>query len=282
MGRPVFGFPIYSDYTGTGVSGGSWLNTATVKLANVLDPRLAVVARSTNATTGATQFTVNLGTPRPIGIIAIPAHSISASGKVRVTASGYDSGWVDVNPVIYPAGVLPSWHPSYTTRKLTVEEYATYRVGFTLVPTTPVTAQSWTIAIDDTTNPAGYVDVGRIVLAAGWTPTLGIQKGHQLDFLTSTTSTEVDGGAEYFNTRPVRRRQQFTLNLPVDEALSFPFEMMRKLGTSGQLYFVFDATDVEHLVRRSFLATLRKLGTIEWPYAASKRNAAAFEVVEVL
>lgn len=76
------------------LSGGSW--QASLPLANLQNRQVQKVARSTNAAVASTQFLMNLGQPRNIGVVALVVHNISASGKVRVTASDSASAWTNL------------------------------------------------------------------------------------------------------------------------------------------------------------------------------------------
>lgn len=106
MTNTLFGFPVWNDPTVSVTptySGGSWV--AGLPLTNLSDRRLAYVARSTDAARASTQLQGNLQTSRSIGLVAIPKHTISASGKVRVRlwsvapahrSRNFASGWSSV------------------------------------------------------------------------------------------------------------------------------------------------------------------------------------------
>jgi hypothetical protein len=91
------------------LSGGSWL--AALPLVNLQYRQVQKVARSASAANASTQFMIDLGSAKAIGVIALVVHNISVSGKVRVTASDtqtftstlYDSGW----QLVWPYGVIP-------------------------------------------------------------------------------------------------------------------------------------------------------------------------------
>ena len=69
--------------------------------------------------------------------------------------------------------------------------------------------------------------------------------------------------------------------LTPEQAMTWPFEMQRILDIDGELFFVYDPADTVLLMKqRSFLANLRQLNAIEYPYYNSQKTA--FELVEVL
>jgi hypothetical protein len=92
--RVLFGWPNYADvglYTPS-LYGGSW--SGALPLTNLQDRRLALVARSTDVALASAQFGIDLGVERLVRMIAIPKHSISPTGQVRVRASlSADTTW---------------------------------------------------------------------------------------------------------------------------------------------------------------------------------------------
>lgn len=274
MANVVFGWPIYSDvgvtYTPT-LSGGSW--SSALPLTNLQDRRLAKVARSTNALAASTQFEIDLKTARAIRVIGIPKHTISASGTVRVR--GY-TGAGGTGSLVYDSTALAAWPVG-----ITAETSQGMNLGWVHVPTAAQTARYWIVEITDTTNPAGYVDVARICLCAGWQPTNNMLIGVKQGLETDTTRTVTDGGAAIYNAKAVRRTVALTL-APLDEseALASGFDMQRIAGTSGQLYFVFDPTDTTQMHRRSMLCVLKELSPMEYVFA--NLNSLPFTLIEEL
>ncbi len=88
----IFGWPLWSDvgvsYTPTFRAGyGSWL--AALPLTNLQARELAKVARSSDAALASTRFDIDLGVARACRLVALPKHTISSVGKVRIRAA-YD------------------------------------------------------------------------------------------------------------------------------------------------------------------------------------------------
>lgn len=76
--------------TSTGVSfaGGSWVDTATVRLANLLNTRTASYARTTGVTEAATALTTLFGAERRVDHFFIGHTNASDAGQVRVLPGG--------------------------------------------------------------------------------------------------------------------------------------------------------------------------------------------------
>lgn len=76
------------------LSGGSWV--ATLPLSNLQNRQIQRVARSTNVAVTSTQFQIDLGQARNIGVLALVAHNMAVTSKVRVTGSDATSAWTSL------------------------------------------------------------------------------------------------------------------------------------------------------------------------------------------
>lgn len=272
--KALFGWPIYSDvgvtYAPT-LSSGNW--SASLPLANLQDRRLSKVARSTNALAASTQFDVDLGVARAIRVIAIPKHSISSTGTVRVRGS--NTAGVFTSPV-YDSTALAAWPVG-----VTAEDTEGMNLAFILALGAAQTARYWRVEVVDTANPAGYIDIARIIIAGGWEPTVYFSIGAKLGLETETTRELTDGGAAVYNEKAKRRTASFSIELiPETEAIQQGFAMQFIAGTSRQIMFVWNANDTTLMRYKSFLAVLRELSPIEYP--AWDRNSLAFSLTEEL
>jgi len=270
----MFSYPNFLD--GATLTSGSWV--ATLPLANLKDRYLDLVARSTDDAIASTKFDADLTTGYPIRVIAVLKHNISLAGLIRVRVSTvsnfatttYDSGWVTAYPEIYPFGILQWGDPGFWDGKLAeAERLAGYRQDYILVVPADTLGRYIRVEIDDTANPAGYVDVGRVWVGPGYPPSINFSTGLTLGWMTGTSVSEMPGGRRFFLTRPERRTLNFRLEMiPNDEALVYLFEITRRHGLDEQFFFLYNPADTYHLHRRSFPATLRELSALEEPYWA--------------
>lgn len=273
MGNVALALRILSDngelYT-PAYSGGSWL--AALPLTNLKDRRLSLKARSTDALAASTLFDIDLGAARNIGIVALCGHNISTGATWRVTL-GTSSGGSQV----YDSGSLT---PSFST--ITAEDRAGFDPTLVHIPTAAQSARYCRVAITDTGNVDGYVEIGRCVVAERIVPTINAQIGVQLGLETDTIRTVTDGSSAVYDARPVRRTARFVLDhQTAAEGMGSHWKLQRLLGTSGQTLFVFDIEDTTYLHERSFLGVLRQLSGVEFPWADG-RTRTAYEVMEEL
>lgn len=207
------------------------------------------------------------GSGSGVGIAAFQSLRVLAGTKTlaEMRASVYDSGWLDA----WPSGV-------------TAEDADGINVPFVHLPSSPQSARYWSIQIDDYSNADGYVDLGRLIVAGAFTPTINLNVGAKLGLESAARREESDGGAALYEPKPVRRSVAFVLDhMQQSEAFGNAWKLQRRLGKTGQLFFVFDEDDTTYMHERSFLGVLRELTALEYPYTDG-RNRSAFAIVEEL
>lgn len=257
MANALVAFPCLSDvnplFTPAPVLvGGSW--QASLPLANLQDRRIHKVARSVDATTGSTQFDIDFGTARSIRVLALVGVNFTSAATVEVDA-GTTQGATGVRDgaalAAYPAGETPETLDGLT-------------LSYVLVLPAALSARWWRVKIVDTSNPAGYVEIGRLFAGPAYQPTINARYGLRQGFEDDSAAHNTDGGATILTERRVRRTVQFVLpQIPVNEALANLFPLAHRQRTTRQCYFVFDPDDTTHLFRRSFLCRQRELSASE-------------------
>lgn len=280
----MIGFPNHAD--STTLSGGAW--TATLPLNNLKNRIIGKVARSSTAATADTNFDIDLGAEKKIRISALVNHNFSLDAKYRLRGSAvsnfatsvYDSGWLDVWPVVYPYESLDWEDANWWGGKYTDEQRAGYTATLVEAEATNILARYWRWEIDDTTNAAGYVQVGRLFIGPAWQPTLNMSYGATSGWETKTEVQEALGGAEYFQRRTPYRVQNIALQMSENEGLANVFEIQRRAGIDAEVLWIFDPADTVHALRRRYLARMRKLSAIEYPYFDT--NKTTFELKELL
>ena len=272
----MFGYPNWLDHADTVLSGGSW--EAALPLANLQDKRLAKVARSTDDELVSTIVNADFSNQKYLYCVALPKHNLTIDALVRVRLSNnsdmsaptYDTGWVNAYPKIYPSE-MPLWDdPGTWDGYLAQDDYDRgLTFGWTHVLTAPTNGRYLRLEINDTSNPDGYVDLGRLVAASGYIPVINFEVGAGLGWQTSSTSVESDGGATFHNARYQRRVFNCVLaNQSENEAMVHLWEITRLMGTSEQFFFIYDIDDTIHLGRRSFICVMKELSRMVVAYAS--------------
>lgn len=272
---------------GATLSGGSWQTY--LPRDNLKSLPLGSVARTTDAALASTEVRLDLGMSRAIGVLALCAHNLRSTALYRVQGSSvstfssavHDSGWLDVWPSLWSTEAMDWEDDRWWDGKITEEERAGYTANLIHLLPAEAYARYWRLLLNDTTNPDGYVQAGRLILAQAWQPSVNHDWGAKLGYDTDTGTETALGGTRYFDVRPARRSFSCQLSwLDSDEAYGRILEMMRALGIHGELFVLTEPDDAVNILRRNFLATLRQLNAIEAPYLNA--HSVALEFTEVL
>ena len=250
------------------ISGGSWQVTAPAS--GLTSPYLAHRARSNGLSPASTQIVVDLGQTRPVYAVAIPKHNLSrdASYTVSVYADAAltslaSSGAGLTAPVIYAFGSLPFEHPSWWDGRATAENYALLPPPLLVVLGANVIGRYVVIAISDTANPAGYVEISRPIIAPGYQPTINVDYGAVIQINDPTIVTTSLGGAKMFDKRTKFRTFHGEIkHLPTNEAFTNIFDMQLRAGISLSGFFSYNPSDTINLARWSFSATFSQLDAL--------------------
>ncbi|WP_298235919.1 hypothetical protein [uncultured Azohydromonas sp.] len=275
------------------LSGGAWVST--LPRTNLQTRELARVARSTSAATAATKFTATFaGRPPLIDCIVLVAHNLSAAARWKVTASNAagskvrSTGWMDVWKRSDPAEL--EWEDDRWWSGLpdaeTIAAFTPLLVwtgGRKLWPsaddvTNPAT---WTVEIDDSTNPAGYVQFGRLFMGRAFQPKYNYEWGSGLGYETETTVDQSLDGVEFFGRRPPVRIFNFRLgNLNDAEAYGAVLLLQRTVGIDGEVVVIPDPGSSQFSLQRNIYGRLRRLSLIENPHYQTHGHA--YEVKEII
>lgn len=290
MGRAVFAFPDFVTYPGgpLQITGGGW--RAELPLANLARAEFAYVARSIDAALTSTRLMVDLGQTRDVRVVAIPRSNASRNAQVRVRAftspsiagtPAADTGWRAIYPIVYPAGSLPWGHPSLWDGRITEEDRAFAPVPWVRVFPAAVLARYWYVEISDAGNPDGYFELPRLVIARGWQPSINIGYGAAQSWEDLSQVQTSPTGADFADERPKRRAIRCNLQyVPQNEGLIFVSDLQARLGTTRQLFFIFDPDDAANLHRRTFLCRMRSLTPLE--YAVFGHVGTGFDLLETI
>lgn len=223
------------------LSGGTWEDD--YPITNLQNKRLMRKARS--ASTSAT-VVVTLPAATDIGIVAVCSHNLTDAATVRVQGGTFDSG----AETVYPA--QPFSRKDYACLVQPEESAAT-----------------WTITIEDASNPAGYVEFGRIFIGPTFAPATCVDWGFSDGLISASTMQESLGGPEYFFDLSVRRSWsgQFSW-LTTEEAAEFR-RIMRSSDIGGEVYWVARSEAVTTAGEFWFLGRFSELSPIAYPYLST-------------
>lgn len=270
MATPVQ-FQFYSKAPGATLSGGAW--QAGAPLANLLldPPQLSLRARSSNLLLASTKLNIDLGaTNVPVRMIGLARHNLTRDALVRIsagtTAGGtdlYTTGWIPVWPAVYLPEDLEWEDDNFWTGQLSAEEVIGYPSHGMHDAGTNIRARHWSIELNDTANPDGYVELAHLRMGTIWSPQRNFASGAQLVWEDRTVSDYSLGGVLYSETRPPARVLRLSLTgITRVEAFGALLDAQRLLGTHTPFWVVPSPDDTARRFKRDFLARFRKLDPI--------------------
>lgn len=281
---------IYDNFAdAAALSGGQW-QTGSLRLDNLRTPYFAEVARSASTDPAATRFNVDLAGLPAVGGIAVGPCSVSAYAQVRVrayfdgsrTQLAYDSGFVGL-PGSQVDQDLLAWEDPGFWEGISADfnDLGKGSIFFHLPPT-PVTAQAWTVEIDDRSNIDGHIDIGRLFMGRVWQPTSNYgYDNNSLDFDSLTDVEESRSGVRFFNARNIRRSLSFTFDyLPDAATFRDVYRIATHAGTHNQVAVIPDPDDLDSYQREAFIGTLGQPPSLRRP--AFGFAATAFKIEESL
>lgn len=175
-------------------------------------------------------------------------------------ALGYDTGWLDALQMTFHGDTPANWGEQYPL-------IATFD---------PTTVRYGTVEIEDTANGDGYVELGQLFVAGGFTtetnPT-SLSDG-RMDLSSSVKSV---GGQKYSTARRRPRKVDLGYAVLTEEEGERMDEMMAEIGTTEDVLYVPDPADPAHTQRWGFLGTLQELSPLEYPLFEHRATAVRIE-----
>lgn len=289
MANVIIGFPNRADEP-TSIAGGAWVQSLPVE--NMQDRLQSRVARTIDAAESSATWTLTLTRSRPIRIVALIAHNISFSGRLRIEASAQSdlsAPVLDVVRDVWGALVNSDWiiedleweSDNYWLGTYSQEETEGQTAVATLFFDADVDARYWRFAVLDSGNADGYIEIGRLFLSEIFLqPKINYSYGAQFGYEDETGVETALGGVEFFDPRETTRIFRLDLDYLSDaEAYPKALELARRAGVHREVMVIPDADDALYGASRNFLGRLRALAPLE--QALFGFNAMSFEIKEL-
>ena len=262
---------------------------ASLPVTNLQDRQIVKPWRTTTTATASTWVRAAFTQPQVVGVVALIRHNFSQGSRWRIrvgddpsfATAAYDSGWVDVWPQFEEFGALPwgvfQWGglvPQEVAAQITLSAYH-------LLPL-PVVAQQLRIDIDDASNPAGYLQAGRLVAGPAYRPSRDMLYGWSIGFEDPSVVSKSRGGQTWIDVQERFRVLRFTLsNLNETEAFGNVFDyLFRRKGSAGDVLVIPRADKPDQYHNQAIYGRLRTLEPLTNPYFESFETN--FEVEELL
>lgn len=285
-GKIILCWPNHAN--GAAVSGGSW--EPALPASKLLDPTLAEQARSNGLSPANTQVLVTLPRFLPVGVVAVAAHNLSAVATWRITVYfddaatqvAWQSDWLRVWPPVYSTSELEWEYDNFWGGEFDDEDRASFTPLATLFLPAVQIARAVRLEFDDSSNPAGFISLGRVFISDVWQPTYnmsyGCQWGYDID-----TQFETAGDAnrtEYAAPATPKRTVSFALeHLDREEGFRRSLAAQRKIGLHGEILYAESAQATAESFATTILARQVQVNPLSHPYFGTYANSYALREI---
>lgn len=241
------------------IAGGDWLGAAPVT--NIATWPLADSARSSDLLAASTTITIDWGSAKTAQLLTLPRHNLSSTATIR-WKRGTTAGASDVAD----SGAISVW--LFTPRVYRGDVYEVI-----VLQASETSARYETIEIVDTSNPDGYVDIGRAFIGPIFVPAVwqsyGAKDGHE----DISVVKQAKGGADWRDRQRRRRTASFVLDMLTLAEGAILHEMEQEEGLTEEVVYLPYIDSPAEMQRYAFTGTLKELGGIEYPFANTRRRA---------
>lgn len=267
------------------LSGGSWQ----IPVSKLQNKDIVDVARSTNLALSSTTFTLDQGAlyQKTNGLL-LASTNFTSSALVQVQVSNdagfgtvaYDSTLLNVFGSSLLTGETDwdggSWWFGYASDADLVGYPRNYFLEF---PTQ--SARYITVIISDSSNPAGYLDIGRLIVGQVFKPFFNYKYSCKQKWVDTSVKSRGLAARAFSDVRPKYRWSTFSFDLLSNsEMYTQVLEIERQIGITGQVFIVPDDSDKTNFYRTSFLAQMAELQGIE--RLAHEQNGTTYTFEEIL
>lgn len=270
------------------VSGGRWEQE--LPASNLLGSALAEQARSTDLALTSTQALFTLPRFRPVGVVALAAHNLTAVARWRVTVyfdeqaaeELWQSDWLRVWPAVYATSELEWEYDNYWGGEFDDADRESFTpLAWVFLPN-PKIGQAVRIEIDDSSNTAGYVSFGRVFISRVWQPSYnmsyGVQWGYDIDTQFETAGDP--NRTEYADPATPKRTVSFALDhLDREEGFRRALAVQREIGLHGEILYAQEAEPSPESFATTFIARQEQVNPLTHPYFDTYSNAMALREI---
>jgi hypothetical protein len=260
------------------VSGGSW--QATLPVTNVADRRVTRVARSTSAAAANTVIDIDCGSTKSMRAFALINHNLQSGATWRIKASlsaigstdVLDTGAINVVQMSMYADLL-SWSDSGWWEGIG-DGWLRNMNPVIYVHTGQLSARYVRIEISDTTNPDGYVQVGRAIVSPMLVPTWNDDYGRSRGFIDFNAFDVGEAGAEFARLGRKLKTESVSLSWLTEQEARFLRGISRQRGTDDDVLYVPDVGSASAQQEYGFLGRIEGgLEGIDQPAIGDVRRA---------
>lgn len=194
------------------------------------------------------EINIDLGSAQEIDLISLIGHNGTASATITVKAgstaavSDYTSGSLSL---------ISGLDLGYSSNV------------FMLHLDTAQTYRYWKIEISDSSNPDGYIQIGRLYVTKAFQPSVNIDYGESQGFIDNSKIRRTMNGEPVPLRREPYRFTDFTLSFgSKNEMYGTLHEIDRLRGLSKDVLYINDPDESDHLQRRVIYGLMTELNPV--------------------
>ena len=271
------------------LSGGNWNNQ--FPLSHLQDPVIQKVGRTVDAGLSSTQFSLTVTKSRPIGVVALINHNLTQTADWKVTMyfdeaqvdEAWTSGWVQVWPSVYSTSELEWEYDNFWFGTFDDDEVASFtHLATQFVTDNSQVVRSVKVEINNTTNPDGFVKIGRVFISDVWQPRYSAQYGIEYGFDIGTTFETADNPqmTEYADVKVPKRNVNFVLgSLNEEEGFRRALAIQRSQGLHGEILYTENTIPTVEGFQKTFIGRMVQPSALTHPYYMTFQNSISLKEI---
>jgi hypothetical protein len=270
MANCLFAYPDYTTRSSYGVYGYNW--SSDFPVTNLSNKLRSKFAQTNMLSSGGFAYIGVLTNNRPVRVIALLNHNLSANATIDIYFGTSSSSWGDirsilgipVRPTYFPPGTPAAW----ASAPYEDDPLSKLRRDFWYVLPESLSCGDVRIFLREPTLSSFTIDIGRCFISDALQPTLNMDYGAGMSWKQEVDKVTSLGGVDWFNIKSQGREFSGTLgNMSVAEGMVMIFDTQRRLGQEGELYFIFDPDDTVGLYKqRAMLCRFADADALQYPY----------------
>lgn len=257
------------------------LTSSSANFTRPLDRLQRRVLKDRAITTDTTfSITATLDKSRPVGVVAVFSHNLSAEAQWRVRlydeadALLEDSGYVDAWPPVFQSFELAWENDNFWSGQIDDEERDRFTPQMAWFADKSWYCKKVVVDITDDGNADAYIEAGRLFFADVFQPEYNVSFGVQW---AQEDPSEVDpalDGTEYFDVRPQLRACSMAFDwLDESEAFARLLRLRRDVGQTGEVFFAQQLAIDSTYIQRTMLCRAETSDPVVHPDAARYTHA---------
>lgn len=235
------------------------------------------------STTVSATLTLTWPTPETISAVALCYANLSSQAQIKIRGFANVADAVPILDSGYVFGCPPPSLEQFAWGRAPLGVNA-YVYGGSIAQAwlvAPVTVQKLTIEILDTTNPAGYVEAGRIVAGDYWSPERSADLGASINIVDASKHYRTDAGDLLTDVATRHRKQSITLSMMRSPDRTRLWEILWGGGIARPVFFSLfpDSGDAALEQTHSMFCKLSVTPVMSTPFF--NRSTAPLELEEV-